>query len=64
MDEEQQMQAAMDQPAYSSLPRYLVQAVIDIREDIANSDGDNRGMHQALLDAERDLINAAIEDIT
>lgn len=55
---------ADSESAFASLPRDLVQTVIDIRADIANEDGDGRGMYQALADAERELIDAAIEDIT
>ncbi|QKV18751.1 hypothetical protein [Oricola thermophila] len=49
--------------AFVSIQRPLVERVRDIKADIAEFDGDRRGMYAALEDAERELISAALNSI-
>lgn len=49
--------------AFACVPRHLVEKIRDIKADIKEFDGDRRGMYAALEDAQRELIDAALDDI-
>lgn len=53
----------MDEHAFSSVPRHLVQSVIDLRKAVDTETEVSPALYAHLEDAERELIDAAIDDI-
>lgn len=54
----------MTDSAFASVPRHLVQNVIELRKAVDEEEEATPALYAHLEDAERELIDAAIDDIT